>query len=313
MSAAIDPEKILGELHQLWDQLDSQTAGSGGTLRACAMTLAVVAQDDADAAQARRTIGVLMHDHPCRALVLKMHDGGELSARVFAECWMPFGGQQQICSEGVEIAAIPDHFAEVARLIAPLRAPDLPLVLWCRGPDAFSLRAFDYLFPEADKLIFDSSAVSRAHPALSFLRMLRGRRHLVADLAWTRLTACRERLAHLFKEQELTSADVKSAHVAYGGFAPSTEALYVASWISLALPALHVRLERIGGDPGLRSVTLSSNKGDLSLTFARGSQVEVRSCGQGYRSSLPSSDEAELMREELKILGRDPVFERVLG
>src|SRR5215471_20776713 len=184
MSTAIEPEKILKELNQLWDQMDSREGSGDGVLRACAMTLAVVAESEDDATQARRTIGMLMHDHPSRALVLKTHDGREMDARVFAECWMPFGGQQQICSEGVEITAVPDRFAEVARVLTPLRAPDLPLVLWCRGPMAFSLRAFDYLFPLADKVILDSTAVSSAASALAFLRLLRSRGHLVADLAW---------------------------------------------------------------------------------------------------------------------------------
>jgi glucose-6-phosphate dehydrogenase assembly protein OpcA len=318
MPTAIDPEKILGELNQLWADLDSQASAKGGVLRACSMTLAVAARDDEDAAQARRTIGIIMHDQPCRALVVKMHDGAELAARVFAECWMPFGGQQQICSEGVEITAVPDHFADVARVLTPLRAPDLPLVLWCRGPVAFSLRAFDYLFPLADKVILDSTGVSSAPSALAFLRLLRSRGHRVADLAWTQLTTCRQTLSHLFQEQELTPGAVKSARVAYSGSAPCTAALYFASWIRLALPAVPVRLEAVEGEAGLRGVTLfvdpkSSQKGDVALTLTGSSQLEVHGCGRGYRSSLPVSDEAALMREELKILGRDPVFEQVLG
>src|SRR2546425_1032011 len=102
------------------------------------MTLMVVAEhDDADAEAARKTIGVLMHGHPSRAIVVIPRDGGEFSARVFAECWMPFGGQQQICSEGIEIVADPEQTDEVARILVPLIAPDLPVMLWCRGPRAF--------------------------------------------------------------------------------------------------------------------------------------------------------------------------------
>jgi glucose-6-phosphate dehydrogenase assembly protein OpcA len=318
MPAAIDPEKILAELHQLWADLDTQSSATGGVLRACSMTLAVAANDEEDASQARRTIGVIMHDQPCRALVVKMHDGAEMSARVFAECWMPFGGQQQICSEGVEIAAVPDHFGEVARVLAPLRAPDLPLVLWCRGPGAVSRRALDYLLPHADKVILDSAGVSSAPSALAFLRLLRRRGHLTADLAWTRLTPCRQTLAHLYQEQGLKPGDVRSARVAYSGPAPCTATVYFASWVRLALPSVPVRLEAVEGEAGLRGVTLivdprSNQKGDVALTLSSPSQIEVRSCGHGYRTSLPAADEAALMREELKILGLDPVFERVLG
>ena len=91
----IDPEKILRELRELWAQLAKEQGSAGGVLRACSMTLIAVAEhdDEADAELARKTIGVLMHGHPSRAIVLTPREGGEFSGRVFAECWMPFGGQ----------------------------------------------------------------------------------------------------------------------------------------------------------------------------------------------------------------------------
>src|SRR5262249_56103039 len=71
-----------------------------------------------------------------------------------------------------------------------------------------------------EKVIRDGTAVSSAGSALAFLRLLRSRGHLVADLAWTQLTPCRQTLAHLFQEQGLKPGDVKSARVAYSGSAP---------------------------------------------------------------------------------------------
>ena len=91
MTSAIQPDKILHELSELWDQLDQEQANSGGVLRACAMTLVVTADDEHDAENVRRTLGVLMHDHPSRAIVLTARYGSETDARVFAECWKPFG------------------------------------------------------------------------------------------------------------------------------------------------------------------------------------------------------------------------------
>jgi glucose-6-phosphate dehydrogenase assembly protein OpcA len=317
MTTAIQPEKILRELSDLWDQLDHDQAGSGGVLRACAMTLVVTADDDHDADEVRRTLGVLMHDHPSRAVVLTARFGSALDARVFAECWKPFGSNQQICSEGVEILADSASLEEAAHLLVPLKVPDLPLVLWCRGPQAFHLRAFDSLFPVADKIIFDSSTVPNAGAALSFLRSLRKRRCRVADLHWTRLTGWREVLAHLFDDQALPASSITTAEIVYGGPAPSTCALYFAAWIARALP--HVRLSLATGDgaPGLRSVTLASATCELSMTKVRsektGSAIEVNGCGRHYRSLLPPVDEQSLMREELNILGEDKVYDGVLG
>ena len=318
MTTAIQPEKILRELSDLWDQLDQDQAGSGGVLRACAMTLVVTAADDLDAENVRRTLGVLMHDHPSRAVVLTARDASagestELSARVFAECWKPFGSSQQICSEGVEIAADAGSLEEAAHLLVPLKVPDLPLVLWCRGPQAFHLRAFDALFPVADKIVFDSSTVPGASAALSFLRSLRARGCRVADLHWTRLTGWREILAHLFDDQALPASTITTARVAYGGEAPSSCALYFAAWIARALPAARLSLAAEAADaPGLSSVTLASATCELTLAKT-GSAIEVRGCGRHYRSLLPPVDEESLMREELNILGPDLVYDRVLG
>src|SRR5262252_5451673 len=100
-AAVIEPEKILKELRDLWAGLARREDSPGGVLRACSMTLVVAAEPDgtgADAEQAHRTIGVLMHDHPSRAIVISPSEGGEFGARVFSECWMPLGGQQQICA-----------------------------------------------------------------------------------------------------------------------------------------------------------------------------------------------------------------------
>lgn len=314
MAAVLDPEQIIHDLHELWNQLEAEQGNSGGVLRACSMTLLVAAQDDRDAEQARRTLGVLMHDHPSRAVVVHMHDG-IAGARVFAECWKPFGSSEQICAEGIEITAEPTEFDQVAQLVVPLRVPDLPVVLWCRGPAAFSIRAFDALFPLASKIIFDSSTASMsAGAALAFLRGLRGRGLRVADLHWTRLTGWREILAHLFDDKALLPRDVISARVLHGGSAPSTCALYFSSWIGHALPSARVKLESApGAEPGLRSVTLTGSKCEITLTRTSPSCVDVKGCGRDYRCALPPMDEEALMREELNILGPDPVYEQVLG
>lgn len=312
MTTAIQPEKILRELSDLWDQLDHDQADSGGVLRACAMTLVVTADDENDAEEVRKTLGVLVHEHPSRAIVLAACYGSELDARVFSECWKPFGSNQQICSEGVEILADAANLEDAARFLVPLKVPDLPLVLWCRGPQAFNLRSFDSLFPVADKIVFDSSTVPSAAAALSFLRSLRSRGCRVADLHWTRLTGWREILAHLFDDQALPASGITTARIGYGGSTPSTCALYFAAWISKALPNARISLANVEGKPGLRSVTLASATCELALTKA-GSEIEVNGCGRHYKSFLPPVDEQSLMREELNILGPDLVYDRVLG
>jgi glucose-6-phosphate dehydrogenase assembly protein OpcA len=311
----MNPEKILHDLHELWDQLGREQQTGDGVLRACAMTLIVVAGGDADAEQVRRTVGVLMHDHPSRAIVLREHNGdrAELEARVFAECWMPFGGSRQICAEGVEIAAAMAQLNEVARFLVPLIVPDLPVVLWCRGDRAFSPGAFEPLFPLAGKIVFDSASAPRPEPAMDALKALRARGWRVADLAWTRLTGWREALANVFDEGLLPAAAVGSVRIAHGGQSPSASALYFAACAARAIPSARVTLEPAPGDPGLHAVTLSGAGAEICISAADATSVEVRVGTRACRSLLPSTAEDVLMREELSILGADPVFDSLMA
>ncbi len=321
---SVQPERILHDLQQLWSQMAHDQAESGGVLRACAMTLVVAAEDASDAGRVRQTVGVLMHNHPSRAVILHPGDGAGgtvLDAHIFAECWKPFGKAQQICSEGIEITAGQSGFAEVAKFLVPLRVPDLPVVLWCRGSRVLTAGAgagsLEALFPLADKIIFDTSGVADADSALQFLRRLRGRVGpgcRVADLHWTRLTGWREVLAHLFDDGALKPQEVKAAQVTFAGPAVTTCAHYFAAWIRTAMPGMPVTIASAaeGGSPGLRSVTLSTASDSLSITRGSDNCVEVSGCGRHYRSLLPSTSEDALMQEELSILGPDLVYDRAL-
>jgi glucose-6-phosphate dehydrogenase assembly protein OpcA len=313
-STAVQPERILRDLQQLWAQMAVDQADSGGVLRACAMTVVVVAENASDADRVRQTVGVLMHNHPSRAVILRPSgNGADLDARIFAECWKPFGKAQQICSEGIEITAGRSGFSEVAKFLVPLQVPDLPVVLWCRGVAALEPGPLEALFPLAGKIIFDTSQVADADSALQFLRRLRGKGLRVADLHWTRLTGWREVVAHLFDDGALKPGDVKSAQVVFGGPSVTTSARYCAAWIRTALPAARVTIQSGDGAPGVRSVSLGTASDTLSIALDGASSLEVSGCGRHYRSQLPSTSEEALMREELGILGPDPVYERALA
>jgi glucose-6-phosphate dehydrogenase assembly protein OpcA len=314
--SAIDPEKILKELRELWAQL-ARDQGEGGVLRACSMTLIVVSEhDDAlDAEQARKTIGVLMHEHPSRAIVLTPREDGEFTGRVFAECWMPFGGEQQICAEGIEITADSEQTDEVARLLVPLIAPDLPVVLWCRGPRAFLDRSLDPLFPLANKIVFNTRAVRHPSSAIEFLRRMHKDGRQVADLAWTRLTGWREAVAHLMDAcpDGWPAGRSGTVRIQHGGARPGTRSLYFARWIERALPGMNVTLSPVAGDPGMHSVVFAGQGPEMSIKLGGKGTLEVNTGERVYSAMMSPDSEECLMREELSILGRDPVFERVLG
>jgi glucose-6-phosphate dehydrogenase assembly protein OpcA len=306
----IQPEKVLRDLHDLWAQLGKDNEQAGGVLRACAMTLVAIAEDDADAQNVRQTLGALMRDHPSRAIVLRASEGTELGARVFAECWMPFGRNQQICAEGIEMTADAANLGEVAQLLLPLIVPDLPVVLWCRGPRFFSTRYFDPLFPLAQKIIVDSSTAPNAKGAIAVLKELRTRGRRVGDLAWTRLTGWREALAHVFDDAVVKPQDITSVRIQCGE-KPATSELYFCRWIERSLTSARVMLERTG-DAGMSGVVLVAQGTEVSVTLADAASLEVRAGGRTSRSLLPSASEDALMRDELAILDPDPAFEAVL-
>src|ERR1700691_5961756 len=201
MPATVEPEKILKDLRNLWGDLGREAEVSGGVLRACGMTLVVGAENDADPEELRHTVGVLMHDHPARAIMVRINSqpGAQpgLDANVFSQCWMPFGKHQQICAEGIQITAGWTELSHVAQLLLPLIVSDLPAVLWCRGTRVFSENAFTPLLPLVQKIIVDSAPAPDAGAAIAAIRELRKQGRLVADLAWTKLTGLRELIASL--------------------------------------------------------------------------------------------------------------------
>ncbi len=309
-ATTVTPEAILKDLSNQWEELAHEEAKSGGVLRACAMTLVVATRSYEDALEARQVAGMLMRIHPSRAVIV--HPGKEFTARVFAECWKPMGRAQQICSEGVEIIAGVGGFDEVARFLVPLRVPDLPVVLWCRGSAAIDNSGYHQLYPLADKIIFDTQKASDSDNAIRSLRRLHAYGMRVADLHWTRLSGWREVVAHLF-DRGLKTKDIRAARVTYGGGSITTCARYFEAWVRSSLPLARVSIEPEYGPPGLYSLTFFTPQGDLTITHADGHMLTISGQGMNFQVGLPSVTEAALMQEELSILGPDDVYERVLN
>jgi len=310
-TTAVSPASILRDLQKQWEELAHEEAKSGGVLRACSMTLVVAAHNAEESYDARQIAGLLMRVHPSRAIIV--HPGkAEFEARVFAECWKPMGRAQQICSEGIEIIAGKGGFAEVARFLLPLRVPDLPVVLWCRGSAASDTTGYHPLYELADKIIFDTQGVATADEALRHLRRLHAYGMRVADLHWTRLSGWREVLSHLF-DGDIKADDVRWARITYGGESISTCARYFEAWVRSSLPLARVNVEPEYGPRGLYSVTLTTPKGDVTIKRAGDNALVVDAPGLHYVTGLPPSGEATLMQQELGILGADTVYERVLN
>ena len=136
MGGTVSPDRVLRELAELWVTLGGQEEGDNGAgvLRACSMTLVVVTAEADDPMDLGETLAALMPEHPARAIVVRVRADGErgLAARVFSQCWKPFGQRRQICCEQVEITASDTGLEDLRALVLPLCVPDLPVMLWCR-------------------------------------------------------------------------------------------------------------------------------------------------------------------------------------
>src|ERR1700750_1915938 len=105
MGATIVHHKILKELSDLWVDTGKQEGSSNGVLRACSMTLLVLADASEDTQSVGESIAAPMPAHSARTILVKLSGAGEraMSERVYSQCWMPFGQRRQICCEQVEL------------------------------------------------------------------------------------------------------------------------------------------------------------------------------------------------------------------
>lgn len=331
MAAAVRPEKILKDLAKLWVDLgkeDSQK-GSASVLRACAMTLIAAVEQEADAAAVGETLAELMHQHPSRAIVLRVCPDQEsaLDARVFAQCWMPFGRQQQICCEQIEITASPSRVDDLPKLVLGLMVPDLPVVLWCRSERLARDSNFQNLFPLASKIIVDTTHFDdTAHfdesqqTGLDFIRELHAKNYNVADLAWTRLTRWRESVAHLFDNQHARERlkQIDTVTISHSGpelkAALPSRIAYLVAWFNHTLPLpfkLHLKAAGATSDRLIQGIELTGTGFSASITL-EGAAAVARVDRLTRRIPFPKLSGFELLREELGILGPDPVFKSSL-
>ncbi|HWQ57184.1 MAG TPA: glucose-6-phosphate dehydrogenase assembly protein OpcA [Bryobacteraceae bacterium] len=315
------PDRILRELARVWTTLAEEGGVRGeGVLRSCTMTLLVLADETDDPSPIWETLAALMPQHPSRAILVRFRAGGtgDTQARVFAQCWLPTGRGRRICCEQIEITASDAGLPDLPALVLPLAAPDLPVLLWCRSPRIFQAPELRLLAEGARKIIVDTAALGSAPGSLQAL--LERRNELpVADLAWTRLTRWRALVSQAFDDpgnRERLSA-ASEVRVSYTGDAPPPEAFYMAAWLLDGVrraggDAHHTFEAAAGVPPGVRSVALRGDGLDVAVGLSTRGCADVRAGDAAQRTAIARLPEHALLAEEVRIPGRDPVFDRIL-
>jgi glucose-6-phosphate dehydrogenase assembly protein OpcA len=315
MEDPVIADTILGELNDLWIRTGQEAGSSAGVLRACTMTLVILCGGDEDHQALGETVAALMPEHPARTILVKKGGGG-FDHRVYAQCWMPFGQRRQICCEQIEITS---NEPDVARVVAPLVAPDLPVVLWVRDSMRFLGPEFDPAAFGAGKVIVDSYALVDALAAAKALTARQSATPLVADLAWTRITRWREMLSRIFENRNNLGklSLVNGIHIWHGGEAAPLFAWYMGAWLTNSLADAGVKAElKLERDAQLEAGTLRielAGEGFDVMLERREDRLVVRAGGLSSCTNLSQPSDYVLMREELGILREDPVFERTLG
>jgi glucose-6-phosphate dehydrogenase assembly protein OpcA len=312
----VTPEQILRELDDLWVTLGAESGA--GVLRACTMTLVVLEEASGDAAALGETMAALMPEHPARTIVVRLSGAGEraLAERVYAQCWMPFGGRRQICCEQIEITASDAALADLPSVVLPLAAPDLPLIVWSRSARLFEMPAFGAIARMAAKVVVDSAGFADPKRALRLLAEMAQSGIPLGDLAWTRLTRWRQVLARLFENRDYLSklARISNVKVVYNGEL-ATSAWYMGAWVADALRDAGVAAQVVVvTDSGPLPLSVELAGGGFRVALARREDRLVVAVDDAQScTNLPQPSDYLMMREELGIVRRDAVYDRALA
>jgi len=319
MSATLSPETILREMSDLWVTLGKQgEAATGlGVLRACALTLVVVTEEADDTSALGETLAALMPEHPARSIVVRLRRNGgpELACRVFEQCWMPFGQRRQICCEQIEIAAAESSWDDVASVLAPIAAPDLPLLVWCRSGRATERPAFWQFAAAASKVVVNTGDWEDPKAALQRLAALAAGGVTLGDFSWTCLTRWREALSQVFENPQYAARlpEISRVRVRYDGAAMEVMARYMGAWLTDALANAGVRAE-LSLEPGAEAPSVELGGGAFRVELVRlGERLVTHVDALSRCTSLPRPTDYLLLREEMGIVRRDSVFERTLA
>lgn len=320
---SVRPEALLKELSGLWTDLGKEeTEGSdrsAGVLRAVTMTFILGVEEGEDEIAAGEILAQLMHEHPSRAIVLKLRRDAkaEIDGRAFAQCWMPFGRRHQICCEQIELSAGSERFADILPLLRGLTAPDLPVVFWCRSAQLFRHAAFAGLATMADKVIVDSRTHLQPAGTLGIMdRQIKGGQ-LYGDLTWTRLTRWRETVSSVFERMDCRSfiPQINRVVIEYTHAPEPMAVSYLSAWLKSVL-GLQIPVERVlvaeNVSWQIRALRFETPLTHVVIDRAEKGIVEAHIREFTTRSVFEELDEARLVREELAILGRDPIFARAV-
>ena len=290
MLSGTTASKISSHLTHLRHQMGAPAIGMVLTL--------VVVCDESNQYDAVRAAAEAAREHPSRILVVISRDPGEPN-RLDAE--LRIG--ETTPGELILLRLYGELTGHADSVVSPLLLPDTPVVAWWPGPcPEFPSR--DPIGRLTSRRITD--ARSAPDPVAAISQRALGYTCGDIDLAWTRLTPWRSLLAAAF-DQPLGAVRHGIVEASVGN--PSAPLL--AAWLSERLNAPVAVGDSDG--PGLTSVRLSTDDGEVSITRSDARLATLRRPGQpDRRVALARRPTSELLAEELRRLDSDEVYESAI-
>ncbi len=280
------------------DALGQQRRHNGAAALGMVLTF-VVGTEERDAHDAMRAATEASRAHPCRILVV-IKRAAKAPDRLDAELRT---GADAGSGETV-LLRLYGHLGEQAgSVVLPLLLPDAPVVTWWPG-QAPAVPARSALGRLAQRRITDAAGVGKPMAALA--ERAAGHCPCDTDLAWTRITPWRALLAAALDQpyDPLRQGEVAAAR-------NNPSAALLAAWLRDRLD-IPVELRNSRG-PGITSVRLSTDRGDISLTRPDGQRATLSRPGDPDRTvALPRRRTEDLLAEELRRLDDDEVYGETL-
>ncbi len=290
----------------------------------------------------------MRHPHRAIVINAMPHAPGDtLEAWVQAHCTLPVHGHARVCGEQITIEAHGPAIDRVPYTLLPLLVPDVPVMLWWIAGEPFDDARFAKFGDMIDRVVVDSATFDTPEAGLAKMaELLAGGMH-ISDLSWSRLTPWRELTAQFFDApaQVAHLAEITGITIDYEAQAAGSDrsqALLLVGWLAARLgwqvatpliddgDASSVRLRRPDGGTVLATLRPAPPKDDaldrlaaLRLDAPRATFSVARdmvpNCAlaraevSGFpalerRVRLERQSEADLLGEELRLLGHDQTF-----
>jgi glucose-6-phosphate dehydrogenase assembly protein OpcA len=277
-SPVVDAAKVNRELNELWAELGqvavpAEIAPGGDGLstsspaardmdapdvpspaivsRAATLNLVAVADSEDGAERVRRAVIGLPDFQPSRVIVLVAQSKaseqatGDLLIRVALLEQPPEKHRPAIRFECITVEADRTLAGDLASVVSPLLIAELGDFLWWPGDGVSRSAVFRNLAGVMDRVIVDTSSLSKVSRGMAALHALAGERNkcpFVSDFAWTRLTPWRQLIAQFFDPPIIRQCleTIEDVEIVYpspddNGVSGLSAALLFASWLANAL------------------------------------------------------------------------------